>query len=472
MPQPVRTAGELRSALSRPEPILILLDARARSLAPQGVLKEVRQSGKDVPCILLCDTNSDPEILSRFENGVRDVVSTNDLPRLAPIVGREIADMNTRRGYLKAIASLRDSEQRLRLALAAARTGIWDWNLQTDEIVWSRECYELMRIDEPIDALAGFLKIVHPDDKERVLLMARQAVERNSFFSSEFRIILRTGEIRWVSTLGQAKYDEQERPTCMVGTVRDITEEREAKQRLQDAHHELARYASYYQAILGRMHSVREEERARLARELHDELGGSITTLKLAAHAILRFLDRGDIEGAAYRLQRSVENMDQLLDTVRNICSELRPVLLDQLGLVAALEWQAELLRKQHGFDVSVELPAEEPKLTDTQKITLFRIAQESLTNVLRHSGTRAARVTLDTTANVCLTISDDGIGIADENQLSRSLGIKGMRERARLIGADFVIVGRPGLGTTVRVTIPREPLKGDAFEKQSVVGR
>jgi two-component system sensor histidine kinase UhpB len=471
--QRIARADELQRALRESDWDALICDYQSHH--PLG-LAEVRrilwESGRDVPCILLVDAVQEGFAPAAMKSGARDYITKRDMARLIPVIEREVADVQGRRNCLSAIASLRDSEQRLRLALAASQTGIWQWDVETNQVQWSPECSRILHVTAPVLDLNGFLQVVHPDDSERVLDGARQAIETGNVFSSEFRIVLSTGEVRWVSNLGQAKYDEYGHPVFLVGTVQDITEHKDAGERLHEAQQEMERYSSYYQAILGRLHSIREQERARLAREIHDELGQSLTSLKLSAHTIMRALEHGDPAAGIQRVQRCVASIDALIQSVRDIASELRPPLLDQLGLAAALEWQCNLLRKQHGFEVTVQVPPTEPNLTDTQKITLFRIAQESLTNVMRHSGTQAARVSLEAVHEISLTISDEGKGILNQDQLNNSLGIMGMRERARLIGAEFAIEGSPGHGTTVHVRIPRDQVKGGRGEEKSAAGR
>lgn len=239
--------------------------------------------------------------------------------------------------------------------------------------------------------------------------------------------------------------------------ARDITERVEAEERARRTLTELERLTSDYQALLGRLHSVREEERAYLAREIHDQLGQALTTLKLSSYLIERAARDGETATVVDKAQDSTARINDLIQLVRHLATELRPPLLDQLGLAAALKWQADFVRQQTGLDLQAVVPSEEPEVSAEEMITLFRIAQESLTNVIRHSQAKSASLRLqDDGPWLRLTISDSGKGLPAQELSRQSLGILGMRERARLIGASFSIDGRPGQGTTVTVVVPK----------------
>jgi len=229
----------------------------------------------------------------------------------------------------------------------------------------------------------------------------------------------------------------------------EIVERQHAEDELRQSRQELRDLASHLQ-------SVREEERADIAREIHDELGQALTALKMDVHWVGQRL--GD---AAPQLETRTVEMSRLIDAtvqaVRRISSRLRPKLLDDLGLSAAIEWQAREFERHAGVACRIRSEPDDIILDRTRSTALFRIFQETLTNVARHA--RASRVDVVLTnfgGTVEMTVADDGEGIAP-SQVSdgRSLGIVGMRERVRSLGGRLDIVGNPGRGTTVRVSIP-----------------
>jgi PAS domain S-box-containing protein len=226
----------------------------------------------------------------------------------------------------------------------------------------------------------------------------------------------------------------------------DITERTRAERELQRSFEQL-------RALAGRLQSIREEERNRLAREIHDQLGQSLTAIKIGLSSLVHDLPADKRQGS-----ESVLNLiDQTIHSVRRISTELRPLILDDLGLVAAVEWAGEEFEARTRTKCRLDLPPEDVFIDQERATALFRILQETLTNVARHAS--ATRVNIRLTkkeGGLHLEIRDNGKGISEE-QLSagRSLGILGMRERALLLGGELIISGVPGQGTVVSVRIP-----------------
>ena len=206
-------------------------------------------------------------------------------------------------------------------------------------------------------------------------------------------------------------------------------------------------------ALAAHLLSVREEERAHIAREIHDELGQVLTGLKMEVTWLAKRLkDKPLIE----KTDSMCALIDSTVQTVRKIATGLRPEMLDDMGLVAAVGWQAKEFQKRTGIRCRANLPAE-TKFDIDISTTMFRIFQEILTNVARHS--RATRVDIELLLNperVALDVADNGVGIPDvEARAKNSLGLLGMHERALLFGGDVKISGAPGHGTRVEVVIP-----------------
>jgi PAS domain S-box-containing protein len=234
----------------------------------------------------------------------------------------------------------------------------------------------------------------------------------------------------------------------------DITAEKLAEQELKFSREQLRKLAAYLQ-------SAREAERTHLAREIHDELGQYLTGLKMDVVSLEELINQPDADDERSSLLRKVQTMSQLLDTtvqsVRKIASELRPAVLDNLGLLAAIEWQAEEFQRRTGIRCECYLIADELKLDRDCATAVFRILQESLTNVMRHADATRVTITLEQEAgHYLIEIKDDGKGIqAGDLDKSASFGLLGMKERAHLFGGGVSIHGEPGKGTTVVVKIP-----------------
>ena len=220
---------------------------------------------------------------------------------------------------------------------------------------------------------------------------------------------------------------------------------------------EIERSREEQRALSRHLQSVREEEKASIARELHDELGSTLTALKMDLDGLLARLPAAD---AAAREEGAT--MARLIDaavaTTRRIVTDLRPSILDDLGLGVALRWQAGEYRKRSGIDIVVETPEPDLAVDRECALTLFRIFQETLTNVMRHADASKVVVRLaEADSGYVLQIRDDGVGMAEDAlRKPASHGIRGMRERARQHGGDVSVTSAPGEGTTLVVTIPR----------------
>jgi signal transduction histidine kinase len=225
---------------------------------------------------------------------------------------------------------------------------------------------------------------------------------------------------------------------------------RRAEQQLRESHEQLRALSVYLQ-------SVREEERTRIAREVHDELGQALTSCKLDLSWVAGKLPR-DLKPLLEKIHALIVHIDLTIQTVRRISTELRPGVLDHLGLAAALEWQANEFQNQTGIKCDVRADLNELQLDQNLNTALFRIFQETLTNIIRHAG--ATRVSVHLKENdrqVRLSVEDNGRGISrSEITNPKSMGLLGMRERAALLGGVFKIGRLPrGGGTQVAVTLP-----------------
>jgi PAS domain S-box-containing protein len=210
-------------------------------------------------------------------------------------------------------------------------------------------------------------------------------------------------------------------------------------------------------ALAERLQWVREEDRKRVARDLHDQIGQILTAIKMDMTWMTRHLPESEREVRA-RLTESIELVSDGVKSVRAICSGLRPGVLDDLGLAAAIEWQASDFASRNGVRCEVSVPPVDLHLDGDRATAAFRIFQECLTNVIRHAQAKSVRVSLcQEDENIVLVVEDDGIGFR-ESDLSHSLGslgLLGMKERAQFCGGDVQISSSPGNGTIVTVRVP-----------------
>ncbi len=226
--------------------------------------------------------------------------------------------------------------------------------------------------------------------------------------------------------------------------------EREVAQRTG----ELQKSNQQLRLLAARVETVAEQERIDIARELHDELGQLLTALKLDLAWLKRRCPEGDTPVAG-----KIEAMDQVINatigTVRRLITGLRPRMLDELGVVAAVEAEVQEMRNRH-LECILDVPRRDTAIDKERQVSLFRIFQESMTNVMRHSGATRVEILLDLDdERALLQVSDNGCGIGSAPPNNRSLGLVGMQERAHRWGGSFEIHGTPGAGTTVRAVIP-----------------
>ncbi len=235
--------------------------------------------------------------------------------------------------------------------------------------------------------------------------------------------------------------------------LRESADRRE-RQRAED---KLRKSLDQLRALSNYLQYVREEERTRIAREVHDELGQALTGLKLDLSWLATKLAARNREPVQQKIKTMTDHIDETIQTVRRIATELRPGILDSLGLIAALEWQANEFQSRTGIPCVVTTTVADT-LWDQQFSTgVFRIFQETLTNVIRHAKATRVEVSFaEESDSLVLIVKDNGRGISEEEIANtRSIGLVGMRERARLIGGELVLQGTPGRGTTVTLRVP-----------------
>jgi PAS domain S-box-containing protein len=282
------------------------------------------------------------------------------------------------------------------------------------------------------------------------------------------------GDKIWVRTSKVPLFDVKGEIRGVLGTYEDITDHKRADEELRRAHYELERRVEERTSALekankelrqipSRLISVQEEERKRLASELHDSIGQTLAAVKLWVEMALRLRDEGVGSAALDRLEQFVPILQRSIEETRNIYMGLRPPMLDNVGLLATLEWlRNECMKLYPQRHIELETGVAEEEIPENLKVNIFRIAQEALNNIAKHSKAEWVDITLSNDGNgIELVISDDGVGMNLDQILqtstARSLGLTSMRERAELTGGSFSIESTPGEGTTTRAFWPIE---------------
>src|SRR6266545_5606686 len=265
----------------------------------------------------------------------------------------------------------------------------------------------------------------------------------------EFEIVGLKGCRRWLATQAVPFRDAAGNVQALLGITRDITDARRAEEQLRASRAALRSLAT-------RQQDIREDERTRIAREIHDSLGQALTALKLQLAAAQDAASR-EAPALGSRLHETALMVDDLVKSVRRSATDLRPPILDHLGLPAALEWLAQDFPRRTGIHCQATILPTDGAITGDLATALFRIVQEAQTNVLRHAGATRVDIELGVkSACVTLEIDDDGSGITEAGTMGPgSLGILGMRERAAALGGVLEVVPRPNGGTRVAAWFP-----------------
>jgi len=256
--------------------------------------------------------------------------------------------------------------------------------------------------------------------------------------------------------IGATDYVLKTRLSRLGPAVQRALREREERRERQGAQEKLRQTNEQLRALTAHLQKVRETERTRIARQVHDELGQALTGLKLDISWIAQRLPK-DSRALVQKAKAMSTYIDATIQTVRRISTELRPGVLDNLGLIAAIEWQAREFQLRTGITCHASTTVTETMWSPDFSTVFFRIFQETLTNIIRHANATEVNVSVTMEEhNLVLTIVDNGRGISpDEAGSAKSIGLIGMRERAALLSGEVHITGKPGEGTTVTVRIP-----------------
>lgn len=379
--------------------------------------------------------------------------------RTAPLFTAFIRDITERK---RAEDSLRNSEARLNDAQRIAQIGSWEWDAATEIVIWSNETFRIFgyapgTIHPSYDF---FLAALHPEDRPRVQEALRTTLQEDMPYDLTCRIVRPSGEERAVHCRGEVTRDGTNAPVRMAGTVEDVTERKLADDRLREAYERL-------QQITRHAAAAEENERRRIAREIHDELGQLLTAMRFQLTSLKKqrgaSAARDQARDRDSRLNDLLDLSDSMLNQVRHLSTSLRPAILDELGLIPAVQAHARQFEIRTGIacDVVVDPALTDCPFDDATSSSVFRIIQELLTNVLRHAQAMAVTVSFATDGpSLTVTVHDNGSGIEPEQERRHhSFGLKGISERAALLGGTFAIGPSPAEGTVATLRFPMSVL-------------
>ncbi len=351
-----------------------------------------------------------------------------------------LRDVTERR---QADEQMRLSEGRLAEAQRIAHLGNWDWNIVKNELVWSDEIYNIFGLTPQQFGATydAFLEAVHMEDRKFVSNAVDSALYERKPYSIDHRILLPEGSVRFVHEQAEVTYDDHGRPVRMVGTVQDITERTLAERQLRDLSHRLLR--------------AHEEERRSLARELHDEVGQALTTLKIS---LARIQKSGDC--ASTELEQAQGVLADLVGRVRNLSLSLSPSMLSDVGLLATLQWYLKSYTAMTGTKVRFKHSGLHRPMPQEISLAAYRVIQEALTNVARHAGTGEVMICIRGEPKILrVEIEDHGVGFDASAFDKPATGIMGMKERVATLQGRFEVSSSPGVGTYLLIEFPLPPL-------------
>ncbi len=442
----VDSGDALAAALDAGPWDLVLCDYNLPGFSGAEALRHIRDRGRDMPFIFVSGTMGEDVAVEALKSGAQDYVMKGNLGRLVPAVQRVLREVETLRQQQAAERAMRESEHKYRRLFETMGEAALLVHADTERILDANDQIGKLLGRTRADILGTSVRALFPPARAAEWaqrLLGHQTGTAPIHFEAD--LIAHGGRLVpvAVSAVSLRLYDRR----MVLGLFRDMRERKQSEAALR--------------ALAARLQQVREEERTGIARELHDQLGQTLTGLQLDLSWMDRKLAGLPADDTVASLREKIGEMarsiETAVETVRRISSELRPAALDDLGLVAAIEWQAQEFQSRTGIRCRLTAPSESPALPPTHSTALFRILQEALTNVARHAHATAVEIRLSEREGLLqLEIADNGRGISQaEATATTSLGLLGMRERAAAVGGELRVEGGPGQGTRVVVRVP-----------------
>ena len=341
--------------------------------------------------------------------------------------------------------ALRQRDKALNEAQRLAQIGSWQWDPKTDVLTWSEELYRLAGYDPRVapPPFKAQERLFTPEGWERLKRSVEKTLRTGTPYELDVEAVRADGTRFWVTTRGEAVTDGNGQPAYLRGTTQDITERKQSEEALV--------------SMSGRMITAQEEERARIARELHDDLSQKMAVVQIGLEEF-----KQGMPGLSVEAKQRLDNLEEVISNVSSdlhaLSHQLHPAMLESLGLVTSLKRLCTEFSSQDKLQVQFAQKSMPKEIPSDVSLCLFRIAQEGLRNVVKHSGAVAAQIELFGQADeIHLHISDSGRGFTVEAARGAvGLGLVSMRERLRLVGGQLSIESQANRGTRIRVSIPK----------------
>lgn len=463
---------EFETALRSRNFDLILSDYALPDFDGLTALEMAAELAAGTPFIFVSGTLGEDVAIDSLQNGAVDYVLKHRLDRLAPAVRRAIAEKSERQLRLRRENELRESEANFRELADALPQLVWTTD-DAGQITFSNRHTQEYSGERPVQSMAG-LEITHPGDRDTVIAECKRHVKNRSSFEIEYRLLrARDHSYRWHLVRFVPRRNAEHGINGWLTTAVDVEEQRRREDALRRSEEALLRAnetledrvqerTEAYRRLSGRLLHIQDTERRRIARELHDSLGQYLSGLKINFDIVSNPDNGVDPARKAELLSQSVRILDSCIREARTTSYLLHPPLLDEAGFAHAARWYVDGFAERSGIKVGLTLPPHFDRLPTDVEIVLFRVLQESLTNVHRHSGSDAVNIEFDVgISSATLQIQDYGCGIPkdrlklfNESKNVVGVGLAGMRERARELGGSLEI-SCEGQGTRVIVVVP-----------------
>jgi PAS domain S-box-containing protein len=340
--------------------------------------------------------------------------------------------------------ALRDGEERLRLAVQAGKMYAFDWDVATDAIIRSEDAARIPGlVGEPTRLTKQqLLASVHPEDRATFINSTTERTPESPDTQITYRLLRPDGSILWLERTGHAFFDEEGRMVRMIGMVADVTERKLAEEALSN--------------VGGRLIQAHEEERSRIARDLHDDIGQRLALLTNNL-ALMEQHPPGSVAEIRKRTQGHLQRLREIAVDVQAMSHRLHSSKLRYLGIVAAAKSFCQELSEQREVEIDFTHVDAPPAVPEDISLCLFRVLQEALQNAVKHSGVSHIEVEIRGASDVIhLTVRDEGVGFDPEAVVTnRGLGLVSMQERVNLVKGTFSIDSRPERGTTIHARLP-----------------
>ena len=387
--------------------------------------------------------------------------------------------------------ALREQQERAEFVADASDVGFWFCDLPFDKLAWDKRVKNHFWLPPDADVtIHTFYERLHPEDREPTRRAMERSIANNSQYDVEYRTVAPDGRQNWIRAIGRTFYDAAGQPTRFDGVTLNVTDRKqselalsasEARYRvlaegldqqvqartleLQSGNREILRMYESLRTLSTRMMTVQDEERRRIARDLHDSSGQLLAVIDMQLSTLAQ-----DLRKAAPQFNEQVEETERLVEQlqkeIRTTSYLLHPPLLDEAGLFSALSWYVEGLNKRSNVQITLEIAPNFGRLPRDIELVVFRLVQESLANIYRHSGSETAmiRIARDE-GTITVEVQDQGKGIPPQKLLEiqsegSGVGIRGMRERLRQFSGELRIEsGENGTRVWVTISIPQTPV-------------